>query len=1243
MKKKNLLISVAIVLGLVFGAGIANSQTLTFGDVASNYETSTWIDGSNNGSGFGPWQISSEGASAGTFVWSSTENGHGDINTNEMAFGMWSNNAGTISATRQLAEWGDEHSLSIQLAVQWRDGSKGISLYNNGGFEPVNEIWNFNITDAGYGDTGWDYYGDLILTFVATQNGSNVDISVVGSSEANVWSNEWTTTITSETLGGFSVYKIGGDGDGAGQRNLYFNNLEVTRNLISASIDPTEIDVYSNWDNVNPELEITWNDASEVTGMSYYNDDFASWVPLPEEMWEVINDNGVTATFVIYLDQSPPKRTNDRDGQQLVEVIQWRVEFDLGDPALGQTNLMAKTFNIAFDVKDVNENPIPTANTMVWPNWDNDNPGNVWGFSHPNYEASAQGDYNYTVSADGFTPVNGNIYNLASDLILPITLVEQGEMHTVTYGVVGSNGSISAYSDDFWIPSGQQVEEGKNVDFEAWPNWGYTIKEWKVNNVVVEDFTGQYYTYENIQEDIHVTVEFKDFIPPQIEPEYQMFGLLDMEDVHFNITWGSETFIFSVTHGYYDENLDEWVEIDLQEGTDYFVNDDILTITAEFIVSLNPELYDWLGFGVQFGTGWNTWFGVVVVPTTKPTINPSELSYDLSNLGDLMTTILFSSAQEVVSITESGVELEEGVDFHIEGAWLFIHNDYLSELLQQVDDEIVLTLTFDTEDEAVLTITAIESGVTNATISPTSISFNNNEFPEYTDITITWNDATEVESLYVLVNSNWGTEEFDWPFYEVTDNGDGTANLRMFFDEVDKIKSLVTKDSKTIEYTYVTVQIFFDIGAPANFLMTILEEYYEVNITIEPFLGGWVDGDWEYEPGEEVELTANANWGYEFVQWEDMEGVVVSTDNPYTFIMPQDDVNLVARFVRVYQVQFSVQGNDWGTLTAMVDGEPITSDDFLPEGSTVVFNATPNPGYMIAGWYYNWDEVEGFTDLQFVVEDLSEDISVNVFFMEIPEGFHLVSYGVVNGNGTLAATVDGFALPSGSAVLEGSDITFTATPAEGYRIKEWTVNGTPIDEFVEEVYVVEGLAENTHVTVEFEWIPVYHIVTFSVVEVGGSANGTLTAMVDGTSIDSGDDILEGENVVFTATPSEGFIVKEWKLNDVVVEGYTALTYTVTNLMDDVDVKVEFDLEVSVVAPSLAQLKAYPNPFNSFVSVTNADLVKRIVVTNLIGQQVMSINLNGSENFDTSQLSKGVYLISFEGFNGERVVRRMVKQ
>ena len=187
------------------------------------------------------------------------------------------------------------------------------------------------------------------------------------------------------------------------------------------------------------------------------------------------------------------------------------------------------------------------------------------------------------------------------------------------------------------------------------------------------------------------------------------------------------------------------------------------------------------------------------------------------------------------------------------------------------------------------------------------------------------------------------------------------------------------------------------------------------------------------------------------------------------------------------------------------------------------------------------------------------------------------------------------------------------------------------------------LFRSINVTVEFEWIPVYYMVTFSVVETGGSANGTLTAMVDGTSIDSGDDILEGENVVFTATPSEGFIVKEWKLNNVVVDGHTALTYTVTNLMDDVDVKVEFDLEVSAITPSLAQLRAYPNPFSNQISISGADKVNRVVITNLIGQHVMSVVLNGTETINTSQLNSGVYLVTFEGQNGERVVRRMIKQ
>jgi hypothetical protein len=75
---------------------------------------------------------------------------------------------------------------------------------------------------------------------------------------------------------------------------------------------------------------------------------------------------------------------------------------------------------------------------------------------------------------------------------------------------------------------------------------------------------------------------------------------------------------------------------------------------------------------------------------------------------------------------------------------------------------------------------------------------------------------------------------------------------------------------------------------------------------------------------------------------------------------------------------------------------------------------------------------------------------------------------------------------------------------------------------------------------------------------------------------------------------------------------------------------------------LSNLHVYPNPFSDFINVANAEMVTRVVITNLIGQVVMDMPMNG-EKINTSNLNKGVYLITFMANNGERVVRKMVKQ
>jgi len=75
----------------------------------------------------------------------------------------------------------------------------------------------------------------------------------------------------------------------------------------------------------------------------------------------------------------------------------------------------------------------------------------------------------------------------------------------------------------------------------------------------------------------------------------------------------------------------------------------------------------------------------------------------------------------------------------------------------------------------------------------------------------------------------------------------------------------------------------------------------------------------------------------------------------------------------------------------------------------------------------------------------------------------------------------------------------------------------------------------------------------------------------------------------------------------------------------------------------SNLKVYPNPFSNKISITHADRVNRVIITNVVGQRVMDITLNGNKEIGTSELGSGIYLITLEGLNGERIVRKMIKR
>jgi uncharacterized protein (TIGR02145 family)/uncharacterized repeat protein (TIGR02543 family) len=81
---------------------------------------------------------------------------------------------------------------------------------------------------------------------------------------------------------------------------------------------------------------------------------------------------------------------------------------------------------------------------------------------------------------------------------------------------------------------------------------------------------------------------------------------------------------------------------------------------------------------------------------------------------------------------------------------------------------------------------------------------------------------------------------------------------------------------------------------------------YNLNLEVSPADAGTVTGAGHYQAGEEINITAAANTGWEFVNWTDNNGIVSEAPN-FLYTMPAADVTLTANFVEE-QVGFTCGG-----------------------------------------------------------------------------------------------------------------------------------------------------------------------------------------------------------------------------------------------------------------------------------------------------------------------------------------------
>ena len=220
-------ILLSTITAAAFAVGTVNAQLITNTDTAANYGglgEPGWTNGANAGSGFAAWNLFTSGT-AGSFLGSSATQGFGNIDTSGQAFGMYGNPVGDnyFNAQRAFSSaLGVGNTFSVDLAIAFRNGNKGIDLFA-GGFGSA--IWNFNVGGDNYVAggttlTSWAYSQTSIFQLTATQtSATQVSISLVRG--ADTYS---TNIVVASGLSGFKAY-VGSTDAGNDLNNLFMNNV----------------------------------------------------------------------------------------------------------------------------------------------------------------------------------------------------------------------------------------------------------------------------------------------------------------------------------------------------------------------------------------------------------------------------------------------------------------------------------------------------------------------------------------------------------------------------------------------------------------------------------------------------------------------------------------------------------------------------------------------------------------------------------------------------------------------------------------------------------------------------------------------------------------------------------------------------------------------------------------------------------------------------------------------------------
>lgn len=752
------------------------------------------------------------------------------------------------------------------------------------------------------------------------------------------------------------------------------------------------------------------------------------------------------------------------------------------------------------------------------------------------------------------------------DGVLTVEVSFKSTSHEITYNVDGKGGTLTAVNEnDKKINSGTKITQGSKVTFTAEPEEGYIVSGWKVDGKTYkwqdkdEDYLGTTLVLEDISKDENVIVSFK-----KSTASYKVITSVADEDGKTDTSLAKVTAINAETK----EAVTDLTSI--KEGT-------TLTFTASVADKTNHMVKLW-----QTSKDGKTWEDAALSggSNTFTLYNISENLYIRSVItiaqkyslkykvvlddGKPSETIVTDKKIAELTATSNGQEITSG-DSHsayipVEFA-LSLNNDYYvtgwSKNVKAGEDLSAASLdALDSNTEVVVTIkekpvVTIPSGISNGTLTviykdaankDISVS-NGDHVPNGTQLLVT---LTPEKGYVVDADALGASVETE---YTDEDKSGNTTDTKAY--KVENVTANVTVKGafKALRTHKVTYEPVIASGESANGTLTAKADRKQMDIYKIDKL---TTGEKVYE-GSTLTFTAAPDQDYSVQEWR-VNGKVLKEDG----IKVTDSVLTISNISEAYTVtvQFKKSGSDT-TITAGENGKIVSavagkvdqianieSGFVLASGATVDITAQPDTGYKVGCWKVNGKVVDGQTGntYTYTADEKGTGAAITVQFVQID---YAVSWSAVNGT-VKAEDTSGTEYEGNKADIRGgSQVTFSATPKEAYKVSCWKVNGEAVDgengdtftftvpsgaKEIPEVasYKVEAVCEKDQFTLTY----------------AQPSNGTLTARGAAGEVASGDKVNGDEKYTFTVKPDADYIVESWKVDGQVIDSHST-SYEVT--------------------------------------------------------------------------------------------------